>query len=63
MIIYERYLNDPVIEYYDDIESIKEKYKTYSYIIDENVKNLESGDSVEFMYDFYIDMIVEKLNF
>lgn len=57
---YERYLPEPSIVEYETIEDIKSRYQLYSETIDFNVGDLEYGDAIEFTYDNYIDLIVER---
>ena len=57
----ERYVPDDSETLYDSIDAIKERYDVYSYVIDEEVSELKKGEKAYFMYDFYIDLEVERV--
>ena len=55
----EKYVPDDSVTYYETKEEIKERYNVYSTVIDEELDGLKKGNSVYFMYDFYINLEVE----
>lgn len=56
----EMYVPEQSVIEYETIEDIKERYSAYPDLIDKELKGMKSGDSVGFMYDFYIDLDVTK---
>lgn len=58
---YEKYVPDDSTTLYDSVDDIKERYDVYSHVIDEEVASLKKGEKANFMYDFYIDLEVERV--
>ena len=56
----ERYLPDPIVKNYNSVEEIKERYCGYPDVV-EDASNLKVGDSMDVMYDQYIDLKIERI--
>ena len=57
----EAYLPDPVVKKFDTLDDVKNYYQSNSDLIDFYARDLKVGESVEFDYDFYVSLTLQRL--
>jgi hypothetical protein len=56
----DRYLNDPVVREYKDMDEVLKKYEVFDYIIKPYINDIETGKVVDIDYDFDTKMTIQK---